>query len=248
MNLYNIIKESEKLLKALPKESYHVLTTAKDQARTCLGLIEQDFKVKKKTVFVLHGFCQQKGFAYSFLKKANKKYGSKTKAFVPLHYNSLLQSIEESAKQLNYLVNSFIELGNLEQIYFIGHSLGGLITRHIVEDLSAYKFVKGASLHATPNNGTEVARKFSLIIGPSGKQMIPGSSYLQKRNAKYKQIKENADFRTYLNIYALNDPLIIPYQNAILEGAENKEYCNFLHMGTLLDDKILKQVVEYFAL
>ncbi|MDH3668140.1 MAG: alpha/beta fold hydrolase [Paracoccaceae bacterium] len=86
-------------------------------------------------------------------------------------YPSLWLSIEASADRVADQVTDRARAGGWRSVNLVGHSLGGLIARHLVQhrpELNVHRVVQ----MGTPNGGTEVARRLApwalarWILGP----------------------------------------------------------------------------------
>ncbi len=145
------------------------------------------------------------------------------------------QDITLTAQQLEALVRDLVAKTKVREIFFIGHSQGGIIIRTMVQhgmvnDLPVRKCVflssphqgTWAALAAVPHKGIRSAAGLLPYIrkvqGESGLQLMPGSEFLKQLNAR--PLPEGTSF--YSVYYAL-DPMIWPPTNAILPypAAEN---------------------------
>ena len=95
-----------------------------------------------------------------------------------VNYPSSRQKIEDHAKQMIELIGNIEE--DFDELYFVTHSLGGLVMRKTLSEGSNQK-VKRLVMLAPPNQGAMLAdifldwRPYKLIWGPAGEQMITGA-------------------------------------------------------------------------
>ncbi len=145
------------------------------------------------------------------------------------------QDITLTAQQLEAVLRDLTGRTQVEDIFLLGHSQGGIIIRTLVQhgmagDLPIRKCVFFSSPHlgtwaalaAIPHRGLRSAASMLPYIrkvqGESGLQLMPGSEFLNELNAR--PLPDDVEF--YSVHYAL-DPMIWPPTNAILPypGAEN---------------------------
>jgi pimeloyl-ACP methyl ester carboxylesterase len=92
--------------------------------------------------------------------------------FFALHYNSLTCPIESVAEQLVGAAYEVLARTGAERLHIVGHSLGGLVARHAVQELGLAPVVSGVVTIATPHRGSAFAY---AALGPAGPQMRPNA-------------------------------------------------------------------------
>lgn len=97
----------------------------------------------------------------------------------------------------------------------IAHSMGGLDSRWAIEKMGVDQYVDSLITLGTPHQGTYVA--YLAYITPGGRDMIPGSDFLQELNDG--QIAENVE---YTAIWSNFDELITPDEYAMLPVSERE--------------------------
>ncbi len=90
--------------------------------------------------------------------------------FFALHYNSLTCPIESVADQLVSAAHEVLARTGADRLHVVGHSLGGLVARHAVQQLGLAAVVSGVVTIATPHRGSAFAW---VAPGPAGPQMRP---------------------------------------------------------------------------
>ena len=98
-----------------------------------------------------------------------------------INYPSTLRSIPEHARQIRSILE---HCEGVERVSFVCHSMGGLVTRAVLEDRAA-PWRKRVTPHrmvmiGTPNQGAFVARElqkrtrfFRMLAGPSSLELTP---------------------------------------------------------------------------
>ncbi len=110
-------------------------------------------KRKNKHIVLIHGLYMP-ALIMQYLDKHFTKQGYKTHKF---GYNSL--RFPSAAKRLNRFVTS--RFNQDDDVYFFGHSLGGLLIRHYFQTYQP-KFADTCIITAgTPHNGATIAKFFS---------------------------------------------------------------------------------------
>ncbi|WP_117232706.1 esterase/lipase family protein [Vibrio maerlii] len=121
-------------------------------------------KKENKHIVLIHGLYMP-ALIMQYLDKHFRKRGFKTHKF---GYNSL--RFPSAAKLLNRFVNSRFD--EHDQVYFFGHSLGGLLIRHYFQTYQPQFSDTCIITAGTPHNGATIAKFFSS----NGLGFIFGSS------------------------------------------------------------------------
>ena len=112
----------------------------------------------------------------SSIEKYLKLLGYKT---VNIDYPSTKYSLNELIDLVYKKINKEIDLSTMKsdsKIHFVGHSMGGLITRGIISKYPIKNLGRVVQL-GTPNHGSKIAgnfeklKLFGLIYGPAGYQL-----------------------------------------------------------------------------
>lgn len=186
---------------------------------------------EKPVVFLLHGYLQGDA-AFSDMMRYLSDRGINVES-EPYPFWMDLRDVEE------ILYKKIRSIGRTtENIYLIGHSLGGLVARAVVSKFKEIrKYVKKVITMGSPHRGTYAA--IAGILTPSGRQMLPWSSYLKELNSipLPKEVK-------FYSIYSRNDLLVLPWKNAFLKGAKNIELEGVGHIGLIMEEKIHRLLYE----
>jgi pimeloyl-ACP methyl ester carboxylesterase len=112
-------------------------------------------------------------------------------------YENLTSGIEASAQKLKQMLSD-CGFGDGKRLTIVAHSMGGLVSRYLIEHLEGDRFVKKLIQCGTPNSGSEIAdfrRKVTgwLVAGMNGialfQPYMAAAAFLGKR-------LEKAVFRT----------------------------------------------------
>ncbi len=156
---------------------------------------------------VIHGFLSHPLFL-NFMNRNFKKEGYNV---INYKYSSRSDTIEEHAKDLIILLNKIASENPNKPIFFLTHSLGGLVLRQALtlgECPDEAKIGKITML-APPNNGVSIARKLGnfkigrKILGDfSGKELMENINFLHlgemPSEAKVLVIAGNVSFNPFL--------------------------------------------------
>jgi triacylglycerol esterase/lipase EstA (alpha/beta hydrolase family) len=146
------------------------------------------------------------------------------------------QDLTLSAQQLGSRLHDVNRRLNVEEIYLVGHSQGGMIIRTMVQHgmaeglpvrkclfLSTPHQGTWAGLVAFPHQGIRMAAGMIPYVpkvrGESGVQLLPGSDFLKELNSQ--PLPENIRFTS---VYYALDPMIWPPTNAILPYPEAENH------------------------
>jgi pimeloyl-ACP methyl ester carboxylesterase len=148
--------------------------------------------LKKTTVVLLHGLGRTRN-ALSGLAKTLVEDGEWSA--INVSYASTRKSVSEHAAALKQIVEN---LEGVEEVHFVGHSLGNIVIRHYLADRSreaeqgtdnSLPAIGRIVMLAPPNNGSAVARilkdltLFRWILGTTGQELGGAWDRLQPRLA-----------------------------------------------------------------
>lgn len=98
---------------------------------------------------------------------------------IALRYNSFRADIPQIAEWLVHQAHRSMDVTGSSGVHLIGHSMGGLVVRDAVQHRGLQGLATTAVTIATPHSGTGLAR---FVPGPSARQMLPGSAFLNQLN------------------------------------------------------------------
>lgn len=144
--------------------------------------------LKAKVVLAIHGITGDTEWMLAGLQELHAQ-GSAMDFILTYDYESLATPIENTAKKLfQRLTEAGFGEATSPKLTVVAHSMGGLITRHMLEiDQKGSDFIQHLIMMGTPNDGSQVAglrdQVYGLItdalnVGGIMKIAIPGLSYV----------------------------------------------------------------------
>lgn len=134
--------------------------------------------MKSNCVILIHGLGRTK----SSMKKLEKKLKRNNYKVINWSYSSLTKDLTELAFEL-YTKHEIAKISH-DKIFFVTHSLGGIIVRRMMSIFNINK-LDGMVMIAPPNNASSIAKYFlknkliKTVVGPSCYE-LGDSDYLQK--------------------------------------------------------------------
>lgn len=171
----------------------------------------EEHKMPAKRVVLVHGIFQSKWRCFGFLRRDLAKRGVEFLA-PSLKPADGRDGIPAMAEQLKASINA--RFGEDERFVVIAFSMGGLVSRHYLQELGGAKRCDGFFSISTPHHGTQVA---SIFWGKAAEQMRPGSAWL-------KRLHETENRLGKIPIVSYRTPadlIIIPSKSSEWDRAEN---------------------------
>lgn len=131
-------------------------------------------RIPVERAVLVHGFFQNKWRCYGFLKHDLEKRG--VECLVPsLKPADARDGIPALAAQLKREIDT--RFGPSDPILLVGFSMGGLVSRHYLQELGGSGRCKGLVTISSPHHGTRLA---ALYPGEGAEQMRIGSEWLAR--------------------------------------------------------------------
>lgn len=121
-----------------------------------------------------------------------------------------------------------------EQVHLVGHSMGGIIARNFIQLRDGAPQVANCVTLGSPHRGSKLA---PFAVSGLGRSLLPGSQLLTGLNAA--PLPAGVRFTA---IYSRHDNIIVPMENARLDGAENVELPGIGHTAMLFSPRAAKAV------
>ena len=189
--------------------------------------------VPKRPILLIHGYFHNNSVFY-VLKRRLAREGWKHVYSINLPTYS--RGIEECAREISQKVRTIINETKIDRVDLIGHSFGGLCARYYIQALDGANKVNHCITIATPHKGTTLS---FFGLGAANLDMQPGSDLLQELN-KDLTLPDGVDFT---NIWSPFDYMIIPIENAIMEGrVRNIKIDHVGHLGLLFSQKVFNEL------
>jgi pimeloyl-ACP methyl ester carboxylesterase len=243
----NVFTDHYRLLD--PKDNRHAFGSFK----TCCDKLEETKKKLKlppmsgKAVIEIHGITRSSKTYYA-MGPALEKDGY---LVVPFDYPSTRIDITQAASYLNRVIQS---LDGVDEIDFVVHSLGGLVTRAWFKNHGDPR-VKRIVMLGVPNRGAEMAdmlRKssaFRLILGPAGQQLVTGEkspiARLPVPPCEFGVIAGGRGADGYNPLLAGDDDLIVSVESTRLAGAADFLLVRSIHTFLLSNPDAIDATVRF---
>jgi len=214
-------------------------------------------KPKPRVVITLHGLIRSReameGIGAYLQKEGDYEW-------VNVTYASTRRSIDQHAESLAKVIAG---LDGVEEINFVGHSLGNIVVRRYLGEAAASEpkwkvdpRIKRFVMLGPPNNGAELARRFrenklvAMIIGPSGKQLGGDwetvSTKIGVPRCEFGIIAGgNGTDNGATPLVKGDDDFIVAVAETRLPGARDFRTVNLLH-GQLMNDPQVRSYVLKF--
>ncbi|MFD2263139.1 esterase/lipase family protein [Lacibacterium aquatile] len=151
--------------------------TAQGDQQACLAfaMAAAPALTHKRALILLHGI----GRDYRIMGRLEHAAAAQGWAVVNISYPSLTRPFSEHVAQVHGVIDGLREAG-IDDIHFIGHSMGGLIARAVMaeRDLTCRAVLLGS-----PNQGAVMAevlgryRSFHTVFGPCGLTLSPAEKH-----------------------------------------------------------------------
>jgi hypothetical protein len=125
-------------------------------------------------VVLVHGLVDNRS-VFTVMRRALRRRG-----FVSVctwNYSPLQRDVESAAKALGRHVERVCRETGHERVHVVGHSLGGLVARYLVQRLGGDERVESLVTLGTPHGGTRWAH---VLPTPLVRQLRPGSALIRE--------------------------------------------------------------------
>ncbi len=187
--------------------------------------------VAKPPVVLVHGID---GSARDMTRLARALRASGREVFTPsLTPNDGSVPLEELSAQLESFIATHVSRRPFD---LIGYSMGGLVTRHYLQQRGGHEQTRRYISLSTPHHGTLTA---CMRRGPGARQMRPGSDFLATLNqdtSLFAQIPATS-------FWTPTDLIILPARNCILPGAANVRKIGIGHFSFIMERRLIREVI-----
>ncbi|TLM66819.1 MAG: alpha/beta fold hydrolase [Deltaproteobacteria bacterium] len=143
--------------------------------------------------------------------------------------------LEELTTRVETAVKQLHAASDGQRICLIGHSMGGLLACHYLQSRDGAPLVAHCVTLGTPHHGSKLA---PLAVTRLGRSLHPGSALLARIHAA--PLPAGVGFTA---IYSRHDNIIVPMENARLDGAGNVELSGLGHTALLFSAQTAAAVV-----
>jgi triacylglycerol esterase/lipase EstA (alpha/beta hydrolase family) len=205
------------------------------------GLVVGDVVAAGTPIVLVHGIFDNRSI-FTLMRRGLRRRGfGSTYA---LNYSPLTDDIRVVAARLGDLIDNVRQETGHDQVHIVGHSLGGLIGRYLVQRLGGDEVVHTLVTLGTPHGGTKPA---SIVPTGLARQMRIGGDVVT-------ELAEPAPgCRTrFLAIWSDIDQLVIPQAHARVEHADlrvrNVLVHGVGHLSLPVDGRVIREIGSSLAL
>ncbi len=210
----------------------------------------------KRVVILLHGLMRSRA---SMKSMESALVDPSRYQIVRFSYASTRSSIADHAQALRDVMEG---MPGETEFSFVGHSMGGIVVRHLVGDLhrddpgNLLKRCRSLVMLGPPNQGASIARRlartgvFGLVSGKGALELGPRWSELQQRLATppfpFAIVAGDLSHNPIRNPLVDGDgDLIVSVDEARLEGSEWFEIVPVVHSLLMNDKTVQKRTAEF---
>lgn len=199
------------------------------------GLLVGDVVAAGTPIVLMHGIFDNRSIFAPMRRGLRKRGFGSTYA---LNYNAVTDDIRGVAMRLGDLVQEVCEETGHDRVHIVGHSMGGLIGRYLVQRLGGDDLVHTLVTLGTPHQGTLPARLVPLTVA---RQMRAGGDLIA-------ELAEPAPgCRTrFIAFWSDIDQLVIPQANARIEhpdlDARNVLVHAVGHLSLPVDGRVIREI------
>lgn len=186
-----------------------------------------------KRVVLVHGFLET-GSAFKTLRNRLERRGFE--CYVPrLKPSDGRGGLGNLAANLKADING--KFGTEEPISIVAFSMGGLVSRHYLQDLGGATRCEKLITVSSPHHGTNAAW---LYPTRGAEEMRPGSRFLSDLQDSQTRLGEMqvTSYRTPMDL------IILPPTSSIWERAENLEFSVLMHPLMLSSNRVLVDIEQ----
>lgn len=169
------------------------------------GLILADIGAAGRPVVLVHGIGDNRS-AFTLLRRTLRRRGFGR--IITVNYSPLTSDVRKAAADLGRHVERVCRQSGYEQVFLVGHSLGGIIARYYVQCLAGDSRVVTLVTLGSPHAGTQLARMAPLLVG---RQLRPNSELMRELAAPARCTTR------FVAIYSDRDEVVVPNRSARLD-------------------------------
>ncbi|HEU5268590.1 MAG TPA: alpha/beta fold hydrolase [Jatrophihabitans sp.] len=171
------------------------------------GLITEDINAAGRPILLVHGIGDNRS-AFSVLRRTLRRRGYGRVSTV--NYSPLTSDIRHAATDLGRQVERICAQTGYDQVFVVGHSLGGIIARYYVQCQGGDQRVHTLVTLGSPHAGTHLARLAPLFR--VARQLLPGSDLMRELAAPAPRCTTR-----FVAIYSNRDEMVLPNRSARLD-------------------------------
>ena len=171
------------------------------------GLITEDINAAGRPILLVHGIGDNRS-AFSVLRRTLRRRGYGRVSTI--NYSPLTSDIRRAATDFGRQVERICAQTGYDQVFVVGHSLGGIIARYYVQCQGGDRRVHTLVTLGSPHAGTHLARLAPL--SRVARQLLPGSGLMRELAAPAAHCATR-----FVAIYSDRDEVVLPQRSARLD-------------------------------
>ena len=197
--------------------------------RDLSAVVPREVTCADDVVVLLHGFFASAGVFRPMRQKLVRDTQAKVASFT--HAPGV--GIARIAQGVKRLVDR-IPVGC--RVHLVGHSLGGLVARWYVQELGGHERVAQTISLGSPFGGTEVARRFPILVG---RDLCRTSAVLARLRARAHEHDV-----PHTSVVADGDRMVVPCESAVFPRGDVVVLPGRGHNSLLFDPESIATVTE----
>lgn len=144
------------------------------QSPAVRALFAADPLAARTPVLLVHGLVDNRS-VFAVMRRSLRRRGFSS--VCSWNYSPLLSDVAQGARDLAEHIEKICQETGHERVHVVGHSLGGLMSRYLVQRLGGDQRVESLVTLGTPHQGSRWAH---VVPTPLVRQLRPGSELLQE--------------------------------------------------------------------
>src|SRR3954451_3480906 len=191
-------------------------------------------------VVLVHGLVDNRSI-FTVMRRALRRRGFAQ--VCTWNYSPLQRDVESAAAALGRHIERICQETGHERVHVVGHSLGGLVARYLVQRLGGDSRIESLVTLGTPHQGTRWAH---VLPTPLVRQLRPGSPLMREL------AEPSPDCRTRITaVYSDLDQVVVPSAAGRCDhpdlGARNVLFRGIGHMSLPIHRGVVDEVAATLA-
>jgi triacylglycerol lipase len=205
------------------------------QIKIMTNIVSQESKLP---VLLVHGL-DDTGARMQHIRRALQQAGWSSVELLTLEPNDGSASIERMAAQVAHAAQSLRMDTEHAAIDIVGFSMGGVVSRYMIQRMGGHAFVRRFITLSTPHHGTITAY---FRAGAGIQQMRPGSALLRDLNtASWGATKVFSYWTPF-------DLMIVPAWSSALPDAVNSAIPVLSHPWMTSDRRVMRTIIQTLSM
>ena len=205
------------------------------------GLVTGDINAAGRPILLVHGIADNRS-AFSVLRRTLRRRGYGR--ISTINYSPLTSDIRRAATDFGRHVERICAQTGYEQVFVVGHSLGGIIARYYVQCQAGDQRVHTLVTLGSPHAGTRLARLAPLVR--VARQLQPGSELMRELAGPAPHCSTR-----FVAIYSNRDEVVLPNRSARLDHPDlsvtRLQVSGVGHLALLVNGAVMHAVAGALA-